>query len=185
MQTTCMRPARAPSPVGRAFLAALASLLGGPRSSPTGLPPGVPGLAGKCTDARLFISKPLKMVAYWACTLQRGAMSVGKASYDPIAGTEGPEVHATSASALFWPAVVAACAAASFACGWALAAAAQGRQPGVELAQAHLTHLGQRAQALGAPALSAVPHTPRLPPAQEDELWAVYDSILKTRRFVD
>ena len=112
-------------------------------------------------------------------------MRVGKASYDPIAGTEGSEVHATSASALFWPAVVAACAAASFACGWALAAAAQGRQPGVELAQAHLTHLGQRAQALGAPALSAVPHTPRLPPAQEDELWAVYDSILKTRRFVD
>ena len=55
----------------------------------------------------------------------------------------------------------------------------------MELAQAHLTHLGQRAQALGAPALSAVPHTPRLPPAQEDELWAVYDSILKTRRFVD
>ena len=111
-------------------------------------------------------------------------MRFGKAVYDPIAGSEGPQLHATSASdrsRLFWPAVVAACAAASFACGW-VSAAAQGRQPGVELGQAHL---GQRPQALGTPARSAVPQTPRLPPAQEDGLWAVYDSILKTRRFVD
>ena len=40
MQTTCMRRARAPSPVGCAFLAALASHLGGPRPDATGLPPG-------------------------------------------------------------------------------------------------------------------------------------------------